>query len=127
MSTPTVPVINSPATLFAEIPATLGFYPESSVILLCLSENENGRYTLGPVIRADITDAEALCGAPIEADIILALIVSDEEDDDYAVDDAVTVLLEAEALPIEGIWHVPAIAQEERVTLLWGADTVPDE
>lgn len=127
MSTPTAPVVSDPASLFAEIPGMLGFYPESSIILLCLDKNDSSRFSLGPVIRADLTDAETLCEAPIVADIILTLVVSDEEEDDFLVDEAVMVLLEAEALPIEGIWHVPAIAQEERVTLLWGADTVPDE
>lgn len=94
MSTPTAPAISSPATLLAEIPATLGFYPENSIILLCLGENDGtGRYPLGPDIRADITDAAALCAA---------LIVADEEEDVYMVDDAVTTLLEAEALGVAG-------------------------
>lgn len=126
MSTSAKPAINGPAHLFAEIPGALGYYPDSAIVLACLNRHGEKHFQLGPVIRVDLENAEALREVPamsIEADLIFSLVISDDENDDYLVDTAVGVLLECDALPIEGIWHAPVLEQGEPITLLWGKDT----
>lgn len=51
----------TPADLFANLPGILGFYPRESLVLATFNRAEHAkRFLLGPVMRLDIGDPEAL-------------------------------------------------------------------
>lgn len=115
--------MNDPGALFANVPGILGFYPEESVIVLCLNlvEETTSRYQLGQVVRVDSEDIAQLMIAPeIPSDLLLALVVSQESPAAEQITEVVEVLTSLTNLRIEAVWHTPSITEGEPLTLLSG-------
>ncbi|MCF4006486.1 DUF4192 domain-containing protein [Corynebacterium uropygiale] len=79
--------VSSPSTIFANLPAILGYYPHESVILLGFLRQEPDRFTLGPILRSDCAaidhdDGRAALHSAfthmenVRAEFMVALIVS---------------------------------------------------
>lgn len=83
LQTMTTP-LHSPGQLLANIPGILGFYPHESLIFVAFHHTDTThRYTLGPVLRIDLSDLHllrdvgtALHGA--DSDLIFAFLVTEE-------------------------------------------------
>ncbi|WP_158408032.1 DUF4192 family protein [Corynebacterium epidermidicanis] len=110
--------IVTPGNLLANIPGILGYYPhESFVLFVFQAHRTTGRlYELGPVLRADIDDPEAiveLCRAAQLHDpsLILGAIISTGTDADTATDVAEETILAFRdlGLDIAAIWLVPEL------------------
>ncbi len=76
--------LHSPGQLLANIPGILGFYPHESLIFVAFHHTPTAhRYTLGPVLRIDLSDLHLLpdVGTALHAadsDLIFAFLVTEE-------------------------------------------------
>lgn len=98
--------MNDPGVLFANVPGILGFYPEVSVIVLCLDlvEETTSRYRLGQVVRVDVEDiAHLMIASEIASDLLLALVVSQESPAAEHITKVVEVLIHLTNLRIEAV------------------------
>lgn len=110
-----------PGHLIAEIPGILGFYPNNSVVIVCL-DVDGDTVTPCPVMRADMANEDALRGLTstldgLFYDYVLAVMVCDDlmaapNLADYGVGAVATL-------------HVPAVEKGASITLLHVGETAP--
>lgn len=118
MSTSSSSVVASPATLLAEVPGILGFYPtDSAVIISFTAAPGSTRHSLGPVIRLDLDNREGMTQvretlANLTPSLLLAVVVS--ADQPMSID-----LLDD--LDLDVIWHTAEVTTGTPYTLLRSA------
>ncbi|MCQ9351901.1 DUF4192 domain-containing protein [Corynebacterium sp. 153RC1] len=122
MSVPAATTASTPAVLLAEIPATLGFYPENSVVFCTLSHAESGALRLGVVMRMDCGDTKSLAEiaahtAQTSPDVVFAIIVADSLDHAF-----MQAVADAGIQNLEVIWHLTCIAEDEPYKAVWTAE-----
>lgn len=124
-------VLCNPGPLLSNIPAILGFYPHESLLLLALERRHHektGRYALGPVLRVDLADDEAVNavidmaatpGSPLDCDLLFGVIVSSDEPRIAAVAENLDSALD---MPLAACWLVPEILTGEPYSMLFGPE-----
>ena len=128
-------VLCNPGPLLSNIPAILGFYPHESLLMLALESRDHeraGRYALGPVLRVDLADDEAVKavidmaarpGSPLDCDLLFGVIVSSDEVRIAAVAEELDSAVDT---PLAACWLVPEILAGEPYSMLIGPEASED-
>lgn len=106
----------TPGFIFSNIPGSLGYHPEESLIVFLFHREDNSdtgyRYTLGPMLRADIEHLDQphdflgyVCG--FEPHLIFAVAIGSEASASAALEFE-DLCCELD-LPLAAVWHVPEL------------------
>lgn len=124
--------VDDPSTIIATIPGTLGYYPQESIVVIGLVPDPEcgGELVLGPMLRADIVNADQLADflttAPVEQCVaFLGVMVTRMPQSDSASEAVQT--LEDLTRPcgdpmVDVLWHVSEIAQGTPYEMVFGPD-----
>lgn len=109
----------SPAHLIAEIPGILGFHPARSVIFMLLTRENSNTFSLGPVLRTDVDDADSLpdiasCINSFHPDVVFAVVSAESPSHAFIFD-----IVSAGIDNLDIVWHVRGISEDEPYTALW--------
>lgn len=133
--TPEHESVDTPSTIIATIPGTLGYYPHESVVVLGLvaDEDSGGAVYLGPVLRSDISNVgelvEFLRTSPVDSCIAyLGVLITrvPESATARAAVEALDMLERESGDPlIDVLWHVSEIAHGTPYSMVFGPDPQP--
>lgn len=135
-STPLTP-LNDPGQILANLPAIFGFYPQESLVLITFNRIDTSRYRLGPALRLDVDDEEALSSLPqlgeellagTEVDLLFAFLIT-RRPEDLALRGVLDRILpgpEESALIVDACWVVPEVLVGERYRLIFGSAPAGD-
>ncbi|ALC06110.1 hypothetical protein CDES_08585 [Corynebacterium deserti GIMN1.010] len=122
-------VLESPGGLLANIPGILGFYPTDSVVLACMTDQEDSQVTLGPLVRFDADNLHQLPDIAHAIDnfnpaLIFAFIVSTQLSP-AQLDETLDQLYHASEsglLNIAACWYAKEITSGEPYYLCFGPE-----
>lgn len=121
--------LNHPGQLLANLPAIFGFYPNDSVVIAAFEHIESTRFVLGPVIRVDIDNLDALGEiegrTELRADLLFAFIIGEDLSEEEVTEIA-SCLLDfgghSGAL-IDACWATDAVLSGQPYRIVFGPDT----
>lgn len=125
-------IIDSPSSIIASIPGTLGYYPQESVVLIGLiaDQDDPSAVYLGPLMRIDLPRTSEVSArmpplAGANCEIFLAVMVTRTPESTCALHAAEVLegLQTARGEPlIDVCWHVSEIAFGTPYTMVFGPD-----
>lgn len=123
MNAPITP-LTSPGSLFANIPGILGFYPQSSLVLMAFATTDTAtRYELGPVMRVDLNELDECASETMQVitdggyGLVLALVVTDDR---AAAENAALTLYRHDEGLIDACWTAHDLISGSTYEILFG-------